>query len=156
MEKTIEWKPVVGYEGKYEVSNSGLVASLNYGRTGERKIMKPQIDRYGYMYISMASDKKLKVHQMVAKAFIPNPESKPTVNHLDENKLNNCAGNLEWATFSEQNKYSKGKKVEIIDGDKVYSFNSIREAANYFGLDRKKLGIYFKENSTVYILKQAA
>ena len=105
--KNEEWRPVVGYEGRYEVSNMGRVRSLVCQR-GKRKhpwYMKGKIDRYGYKTVGLSSNGKSRhftVHRLVALAFIPNPENKETVNHRDGNKLRNETSNLEWATQSEQ------------------------------------------------------
>jgi len=107
------WKDVVGYEGLYEVSNTGLLRSLE--RTGIRSdgvkhrrksmLIEPTVSYEGYAR-SMLSDKNsfqlnTSRHRIVAKAFIPNPENKPQVNHIDGNKLNNNVENLEWVTAKE-------------------------------------------------------
>lgn len=93
------WKNVVGYEGKYEVSNLCRVRSV-------RKILKTQINvQNGYSYIGIAG-KTFTIHRLMAIAFIPNPENKPTVNHKDGIKTNNHISNLEWATFSENSQHN--------------------------------------------------
>ena len=93
-----EWRDVVGYEGKYMVSNKGEVYSL----LSHIKLKRLVIN--GYYRVSLCYDGDIKlalVHRLVAKAFIPNPENKRCVNHLDENRLNNDVSNIEWATHKE-------------------------------------------------------
>ena len=106
------WKPVVGYEGLYEVSDLGRVRSLDRVVKGKRnskwerkgRILQ-QADRgNGYYAVCLhksGTQKMYLVHRLVAVAFIPNPFNKPCVNHLDENKQNNAISNLEWATYKE-------------------------------------------------------
>lgn len=89
-----EWRPVVGYEGLYEVSNLGRVKSLY-----KACILKPQKKRNGYFQVNLYKNGTMKsraVHRLVATAFIPNPLGKPQVNHRDEDKQNNAVDNLEW------------------------------------------------------------
>lgn len=103
------WKPVVGYEGLYEVSNKGRVKSLHY-YGGNRQIVMSQSKRPdGYMHIGLSKNGKCKhfvVHRLVAMAFIENPDNLEMVNHKDENKENNNADNLEWCTRSYNQIYS--------------------------------------------------
>lgn len=108
------WKPVVGYEGLYEVSSLGRVKSLaryskpynNHGticrsRIRER-IMKGTPDEDGYLEVALTDpegiQKYYRINRLVAIAFIPNPDNLPFVNHKDECKTNNIVDNLEWCT----------------------------------------------------------
>lgn len=88
------WRPVVGYEDLYKVSNKGRVKGLKSG-----KILKSALNKKGYPMVALSRNGKLlpqRVHRLVAQAFIPNPNDFPIVNHKDENKQNNCVENLEW------------------------------------------------------------
>lgn len=120
MDKTQEiWKPVKGYEGRYEVSNYGNVKSLNYLRTGNEKIMALRQNEHGYLLVGLYKDGvgvKRYVHRLVYEAFIGdvpvfNPSGRGNdrmeINHIDENPLNNCAWNLELVSHSVNNNYGK-------------------------------------------------
>ena len=102
------WKPVVGYEGFYEVSNLGRVKTLHYNR-----LLKPNKDKYGYYKVSLRLNGKSKsytVHRLVAMAFVDNPYNKPCVGHKDETKTNNFASNLEWVTWAENDRMPLHRK----------------------------------------------
>ena len=110
-----EWKDIQGFEGKYMVSNLGRVKSLNYRNTGKEGIMKGVADKYGYLLVQLYKDGKIKrclVHRLVATAFLENPEGYTEVNHLDENKQNNCMDNLEYCSRSYNLTYNdRAKKI---------------------------------------------
>ena len=99
------WKDIEGYEGFYQVSNLGRVKSLlnRFPNTKGICIMKEEIIPKGYkrVYLSKPYRKRFLVHRLVAKAFIPNPDNKPDINHIDNNPSNNTATNLEWCNQSE-------------------------------------------------------
>lgn len=110
------WKAVPGYEGKYEASNKGEVRSLNYRGTGQAKVLKPLTSGKGYLMVGLCKNGRMhweKIHRLVAILFVPNPENKPQVNHLDGVKTNNQASNLEWATGGENlaHAYKTGLKM---------------------------------------------
>lgn len=94
------WKHIKEYEKKYQVSNKGNIKSLKRNKL----LSLNWLDDDGYRRVNFFQNKKRKhfsIHQLVAIHFIPNPDNKPVVNHLDGNKLNNKSSNLEWATRSE-------------------------------------------------------
>lgn len=129
MEQIIEtWKPVTGYEGLYEVSNIGRVKSLNYRRTKEVRILNGGKYTNGYCFVKLykyGMSKHCSRHRLVAEAFIPNPEGKPEIDHIDNDKENNCVANLRWVTHKENavNVITKARRFERINPTIILQFN---------------------------------
>lgn len=147
------WRPVIGYEGLYEVSSYGRVRGLDRfdGRnkiTG--KILSVNYEKNGYCSVALSkygNMKRHKIHRLVAQAFIPNPDNLPQVNHKDENKENNRVENLEWCTAKYNINYGNrlvkllNTKIEkgMVDPDMV-------------GLDRKDYMKKWKERNSDYMV----
>ena len=152
------WKNIKGYEGLYQVSDQGRVKSLERiiikkdGRkfTVKERVLRPGATKDGYLIVALhAGDKQktLTVHRLVCQAFHKNPENKPCVNHIDENKTNNAANNLEWCTYEENNNHgthnermaktqSKPVAQYTRDGELVKVWASVSEAGRRAGFDR--------------------
>ena len=100
------WLPIIGYEGLYEISNFGRVKRIK-GGTGTYigRLNHQFLNEDGYFYVSLSKNTiangRAKVHKLVALAFIPNINNKPTINHINGIKTDNRVENLEWATYSE-------------------------------------------------------
>ncbi len=145
------WKPVVGFEGIYEVSNLGNVRSLDRivtYRDGRKvyykgKILSQKINiKWGYKEVVLykhRQGKTYRVNRLVALAFLPNPDNLPEVNHIDEDKTNNKVDNLEWCSRKYNCNYgnrvdkyinSRGIKIQQLDcdGSVLHIYRSISEA----------------------------
>lgn len=118
-----EWRDVRGYEGLYQVSNTGKVRSLNYMHTGKIHQISPRTTKDGYQDVLLHKNgvrKLIRVHRLVAIAFIPNPYNKPEVDHIDTNPSNNNVENLRWVTSLEnkQNPISLQHRRDNVTGSK--------------------------------------
>lgn len=136
-----EWRDVPGYEGSYQVSNLGEARSM---RTNPPRLLKPWRHPAGYVCVTLhhaAKKKKQLVHRLVAKAFLPNPEDKPQVNHKNGDKVDNNVNNLEWCDNRENahhSAYTLGNestiaKRPVVCLDTRQTFPSVAEAARAVG-----------------------
>lgn len=117
-----EWRNISGFEGMYEVSNLGNVKSYVVDKQG--KLMIPGNNKKGYKQLILRKNGKAysrKVHRLVAEAFLENTNNYPQINHIDEDKANNNANNLEWCSAKYNVNYGSRKKVR---GKPVYRYDS--------------------------------
>lgn len=153
------WKDIYGYEGLYQVSNQGRIKSLpkkdGFYLTPERFLQGGISNNYRCVTLCKnGKQKSFSIHRLVAKAFVPNPDNLPQINHKDENKLNNRYDNLEWCTsaynvnygncISKRAKTQRDSKCQInnpassvkircFENNEVYP--SIREAERQLNID---------------------
>ncbi|MFD6509331.1 NUMOD4 motif-containing HNH endonuclease [Bacillus sp. NPDC060175] len=146
------WKDIQGFEGRYQVSNLGRVRSIDridaVGRKKKGQVLKAYKDlkKYTrvYIYLNEGYGQKRPVHQMVARAFVPNPEDKPEINHIDGNKDNNMASNLEWCTSSENTIHAfknglattvgeKHRATKITEEDALFIRNNYKPRDKEYG-----------------------
>lgn len=162
------WKDIKNFEGYYKISNKGRVLSITRKvkssrsksgyRTVNQRILKTRIDKYGYNTVILRkhnTDKHFTIHRLVAEAFIDNPNNYPSINHIDENKLNNTPENLERCTIKYNNLYNnrqqsineklkevvKGKVILQYDLDMnfIKEWKSLREIHRTLRLNRQEI-----------------
>lgn len=138
-----EWRPVVGFEGIYEVSSLGEVRTVLTGHCRLRKIKRNHRTGYDFIQLHRRGEKPLtrNVHRLVAEAFIPNPDNLPQVNHINEVKTDNRVENLEWITAHDNNEHSKHKRYKPVsaftpDGELVATFANETYAAQFLGVGK--------------------
>lgn len=159
LDRSCKWKPVKQFPEVYIVSDDGRVFSK---RT--QKYLRPNTDKYGYLYYVLCVNgmrRTIKAHRLVADAFIPNPDMKPTVDHINADRKDNRASNLRWATHEEQwlnphaiwqhrigakvaadknkgipSKYRKKICAFPIDGAEALQFESLSEACRKLNLNQ--------------------
>lgn len=140
------WKDIEGYEGLYQISNQGRVMARN-GKIRAIQINKRRCGYYEVNLYKNNNEKRFKVHRLVAQAFIPNPQGKPQVNHIDGDKSNNRASNLEWVTDKENKAHAwrnglataNHKKKSIICNETGEVFESVQQCSEKMGLDRRSI-----------------
>lgn len=147
------WKNIEGYEGFYQVSNTGNVRSLDriinaptiFGEEThilkKGKILKGRYSKIkrkkyvNYQTVALLKDGKRKqfyIHRLVASSFIPNPENKPQIDHIDGNPHNNCVENLRWCTQKENN----NNPISIFNKSITYNGERARDIAKRNGITR--------------------
>lgn len=146
------WKDIRGYKGIYQVSNDGRVRTVEHITNGrhvkpkELKVTILKCNRYARVRLyKQGKYRDYMVHRLVANEFVPNPDNKPQVNHIDGNRGNNNANNLEWCTQAENNRHAidiglqnpsvmltatRKKVLQLtLDGQVVREWRSMSEAA---------------------------
>lgn len=138
------WRPVVGLEDRYEVSNDGRV------RTKPKTLKPYPAKKGGHLQINLGLHRRGYVHRLIAEAFLPNPEGKRVVNHKNGNPSDNRVENLEWATHAENNLHGwrsngrvavQAKAVSCRDanGNFVAVYASAAAAARAVGVQRASI-----------------
>jgi hypothetical protein len=178
----MKWKDIKGYEGAYQISDTGEVKSLpkswrtceNLVAIRKEKLLSKQLTRKddkGYYTVRLYKGntwKTHKIHRLVAEAFISNPDSKPCVNHKDGNKLNNYCTNLEWTTIKENvnHAWDTGlckvhskiwNSIEVVCTKTGKVYPSILQAANSINMKEGTLRKKLKSgtsNNTTFIYNQ--
>ena len=141
----MKWKFIDGFENYYLISDSGNIWSLRGGR-----MLKPKIDRYGYEVVALSVNGKSHhrtVHRLVAQAFVPNPHNLPTVNHINEDKTDNRATNLEWMSVVDNDNHgtrnermadtkSRLPVEQVLSDGTVISYKGVKDASRKTGINR--------------------
>lgn len=138
------FKAIPGYEGMYEASTFGRIQSLMRRQT---VILKPTKNLYGYPSFMLTKKNRFLVHRAVALAFLPNPENKPHINHINAIRHDNRIENLEWCTRSENMKHAyknfnicESKKTAIVqmdlEGNVINRFSGQRVAGREIGISQ--------------------
>lgn len=141
----MNWKPIVGFEERYLVSDSGQIWSLR-----KHRALKPKIDRYGYetVVLSINGNPHYRtVHRLVAQAFVPNPNNLATVNHINEDKTDNRAVNLEWMSVADNDNHGtrnermadkkcKSPVEQVFPDGTTIRYKGVKDASRKTGINR--------------------
>jgi hypothetical protein len=150
------WKDIESLKGRYMISNLGRVRCVK-----TNNIRKPKKDKDGYHELVIRNGKAyvyLKIHREVAKAFVPNPENLPVINHKNEIKSDNRSSNLEWCTVAYNNNYGTRKEKTVggkavlqfdLGGRFISEYRSIREAGRQNKINPKSIYRWCMKNGGV-------
>lgn len=172
------WKDIPEYQGLYKASNLGRIMSTQFHGQPDCRILKETTNKQGYRFVKIRIWKNhfsesLAVHRLVAKTFIPNPENKPQVDHIDTNPSNNTVTNLRWVTLLENqrnpitnkrlrknminmNKQKIGPKASALkkrravlfnDGTNIIKYNSLCDASRQTNISVSSIYKYCNSNS---------
>ena len=165
------WKDIPGYEGLYQVSNLGRVKSAErkvgwefYNKPCARKhkerIIVAEVAKNGYKRVGLSKDGKrtrYHLHRIIAKAFIPNPNNYPVINHKNGIKTDNRLENLEWTTYSENNYHAwrvlnkKAKNARAVRCKETGEvFETLAKASIKYGKNRCSLSAALRKGKDYY------
>lgn len=158
MQESEIWKPILGYEGLYEVSNYGNIRSCGLLRkrmtrwgTMSTYYRKPHMMAVskcsnGYLFVTLSKENKTKemklVHRLVDEAFLPNPNNLPCVNHKDESRTNDHVDNLEWCDFSYNQRYGSHSEKNVESSRRGRKDKWRPKYILQYSLDHKLIAVY--------------
>lgn len=139
--KVIEWKQIKGFDG-YFINIEGQIKSIKSFKGTQEKILKPSKNQQGYITYNLMRGGKVfrkPLHRLLMETFKPNKDNLPCINHIDGNILNNSLDNLEWCTYSHNNKeayrlglkQSRIKPKQVIQLSKVYKIENVFESLQH-------------------------
>lgn len=135
-------KGIIGYEHLYGITSCGKVWSY---RSQKFLALNPNQD--GYLQVGLCKNgerKMLKIHRLVAEAYLPNPNNYDTVDHIDGDRVNNCVNNLQWMDAKDNTRKGTSKKIKCLNTGEIFS--SIKIAAEHFNINIRVVERSFKNN----------
>lgn len=135
-------KDIAGYEYLYGITSCGKVWSYR-----SQKFLAINPNQKGYLQVGLCKNgerKMLKIHRLVAEAYLPNPNNYDTVDHIDGDRTNNCVNNLQWMAAKDNTRKGTSKKVKCLNTGEI--FNSITIAAEYFNVSKEVIERSLKNN----------